>query len=141
MKLITRDTDYALRATCFIAKNKNRKVCVPELVEELKIPQPFLRKILQILNKENILISYKGLGGGFVLAKPPRSIHLMDLIKIFQGNLNFNECRLKKMKCPNTGICPLRKKIENIEKYALRQLSKVNLASLISDFDKASGEG
>jgi len=129
MKLITRDTDYALRSICFIAKKKNKKVCVSELVEELKIPKPFLRKILQVLNKENILISYKGIGGGFVLAKELKNIYLMDLMKIFQGGLNLNECTLRKMKCPNTNNCPLRKKIKNIERYVMQELSGINLAS------------
>jgi len=131
MKLITRDTDYALRAICFIAKKKNKKVCASELVEELKIPRPFLRKILQILNKESILISYKGIGGGFILAKQPKDIYLTDLMEIFQGGLNLNECTLRKMKCPNIGKCPLRKKIKNIEKYVAHQLSEINLASFV----------
>lgn len=131
MKLITRDTDYALRAVCFIAKKKNKKVCVSELVKELKIPRPFLRKILQVLNKENILISYKGMGGGFILAKQPKDIYLTDLMKIFQGQLNLNECILRKMKCPNMRVCPLRKKIKNIEKYVIQELSEINLASFV----------
>jgi Rrf2 family protein len=131
MKLITRDTDYALKAICFIAKNKNKKVCVSELVEELKIPRPFLRKILQVLNKEKILISYKGIGGGFVLAKRLKDIYLTDLMEIFQGRLTLNECTLKKMKCPNTNNCPLRKKIKNIEKYVIQELSEINLASFV----------
>lgn len=131
MKLITRDTDYALRAICFIAKKRNKKVCVTELVEELKIPRPFLRKILQVLNRENILISYKGIGGGFLLKKEPKDIYLADLMKIFQGGLNLNECTLRKMKCPNTNACPLRKKIKNIEKYVATQLNEINLASFV----------
>lgn len=131
MKLITRDTDYALRAVCFIAKKKNKKVCASELVEELKIPRPFLRKILQVLNKEGILTSYKGIGGGFVLAKQPKDIYLTDLMKIFQGGVNLNECTLHKMKCPNVSACPLRKKIKNIEKYVIGELSVINLASFV----------
>ena len=100
-------------------------------MEGLKIPKPFLRKILQVLNKEKILISYKGIGGGFVLAKQPKDIYLTDLMEIFQGGINLNECTLHKMKCPNTSICPLRKKIRNIEKYVINELSEINLASFV----------
>ncbi|MFA5271258.1 MAG: Rrf2 family transcriptional regulator [Candidatus Omnitrophota bacterium] len=131
MKLITRDTDYALRAICFIAKNKNKKVSVSRLVKELKIPRPFLRKILQVLNKKNILISHKGIGGGFVLANSAKKITLTDLIKIFQGPVHLNECLFKKRKCPNTETCPLRKKIKDIEKYVVKELNSVTLASLM----------
>ncbi len=131
MKLITRDTDYALRALCFIVKSKEKLVSVSELVRELKIPKPFLRKILQILNKRRILKSYKGLGGGFSLAIAPKRILLVDLIEIFQGPLRLNECFFKKMKCPNMKRCALRRKINNIEKYVIRELKSITVVSLL----------
>ncbi|MBM3255649.1 MAG: Rrf2 family transcriptional regulator, partial [Candidatus Omnitrophica bacterium] len=74
MKLITRDTDYALRALCFVARSKDGVVSVSELVDSLKIPKPFLRKSLQLLNKKGVLKSYKGLGGGFKLTRKPRQL-------------------------------------------------------------------
>lgn len=134
MKLITRDTDYAIRALCFIArqKEKEKKVSVPDLVKELKIPRPFLRKILQILNKKGILKSYKGLGGGFLLAGPPDKIFLLDLIGVFQGSLQLNECIFKKKLCPNRAICALRHKILSIEKDVFLELKSITIASLLN---------
>ena len=41
MKLITRDTDYAVRAIAFIAESEKEMVSTDELVKELKIPRPF----------------------------------------------------------------------------------------------------
>jgi len=131
MKLITRDTDYALRALCFIAKCKEKRVSVVQLVKELKIPKPFLRKILQILNKKDILKSYKGQGGGFSLARPANKVLLLDLIEVFQGPLKLNECIFKKMVCPNTKRCVLKKKIDNIERYVISQLGSITIASLL----------
>ena len=131
MKLITRDTDYAVRALCFIARCKETVVSVSELVGALKIPRPFLRKILQILNKKGILESHKGKGGGFILALEPERIYLLDLIKIFQGPLKINECLFKKAPCPNIKICKLKKKIDNIQRYIISELKGVRLASLL----------
>jgi len=131
MKLITRDTDYALRAICFIAKNKKTIVSVKELVGKLEIPRPFLRKILQVLNRKKILKSHKGAGGGFVLLKPAKEIFLIDLIRIFQGPLVLNECLFKKMLCPNIKTCPLRKKLDKIERLVLRELGSITIASLL----------
>ena len=132
MKLITRDTDYALRALCFIARHRKEIVSVRELVKKLKIPKPFLRKILQILNKKRILKSYKGKGGGFLLGVPASKIFLVDLIEIFQGPLRLNECFFKKMACPNTKTCGLKKKIDNIERYVIRELNSITLTSLLN---------
>ena len=131
MKLITRDTDYAARALCQIARNENRITSVHELVDELKIPRPFLRKILQILNKAGLLKSFRGKNGGFILAFPPEKIYLVDLIRIFQGPLKLNECVFKKNLCPDTKSCILRQKINGIEKHVFSRLKSINIRSLM----------
>jgi Rrf2 family protein len=131
MKLITRDTDYALRALCFIARENDKVVPASQLVQKLKIPRPFLRKILQILHKKDILRSYKGIGGGFLLARPANKIFLAALIEIFQGPLKLNECFFKKMVCPHTHKCVLKKKIDSIEQYVVRNLKSITIASLL----------
>ena len=131
MKLITRDTDYALRALCFIARHKKEIISVSRLVKELEIPRPFLRKILQILNKKRLLRSYKGQGGGFKLAISPEKIFLLDLIKIFQGSLRLNECLFKKAPCPSIKVCKLKKKVDNIQKYVISELKNITLMSLL----------
>ena len=130
MKLITRNTDYALRAICYIAKQK-KVVAVVELVKVLGVPRPFLRKILQQLSKNKILNSYKGQRGGFKLRLLPKEIFIIQIIRIFQGQVSLNECFLKKDICPNRGKCILRKKIRVIENNVFKQLRQINIASLI----------
>lgn len=137
MKLITRDTDYAVRALCFIAQSKERVVPVTTLVDKLKIPRPFLRQILQVLNKNGVLKSYKGSGGGFQLAILPQHIFLADLIKIFQGPLKINECIFKKKLCPNRDTCTLRDKISSIEKDVIMELGKITVSSLLKNQNSA----
>lgn len=131
MKLITRDTDYAIRALGYIARDKNKKISVSQLVKALKIPRPFLRKILQILDKKGLLKSYKGKGGGFTLAVAPKKIFILDLIKIFQGPFKLNECFFKKHLCPNTKNCVLKRRIDKIERYALKELGSIDIAYLL----------
>ncbi len=131
MKLITRDTDYAVRALCYMAGTKRQMISVRRLVKELKVPRPFLRKILQILSKKGVLRSSKGRGGGFMLAVVPSKIFLVDLIEIFQGPLKLNECIFKKRVCPNRTTCRLEKKIGAIERYVISELKSVTIASLL----------
>jgi Rrf2 family protein len=130
MKLITRDTDYAVRALSFILKHKEKKSSATDLVRALKIPRPFLRKILQELTRKGILNSYRGQGGGFILTPKSKGVTLMDLIKIFQGPFELNECFFKKMACPNKNSCSLRKKIGGIEKEVFSELKAITIASL-----------
>lgn len=131
MNLIRRDTDYAVRALCFMAGAEKRVISVEDLVKKLRIPKPFLRKILQILNKRGVLRSSKGKGGGFMLAVAANKIFLVDLIEIFQGPLKLNECIFKKRVCPNKTTCRLKKKIDAIERHVVSELKSVTIASLL----------
>lgn len=131
MKLITRDTDYAIRSLLFIGEKKQKAVSAKELTGILKIPRPFLRKILQVLNKAGVLESRKGVNGGFILKKDPGQIYLTELMKIYQGPFKLNECLFKKMPCANKSRCVLRKKIGKIEKYVFSQLSSISIGGLL----------
>ncbi len=131
MKLITRNTDYAMRALCHIAQQKKEAVTVTEMVAALGIPRPFLRKIVQTLSGEGILASCKGQGGGFSLRKRPGDVRLTDLIRVFQGTIQLNECIFKKKICPMRRSCALKREIDGIERDALTRLHKVSIASLI----------
>ena len=131
MKLITRDTDYAVRALCFIADKGKELVSADLMVKELKIPRPFLRKILQILNKKGLLKSYRGKGGGFKLAISASKILLTDLINIFQGSVKINECIFKKRLCPNIKTCLLKKRIDGIQSHVVSELGSITIASLV----------
>lgn len=134
MKFINRDTDYAIKALCFLAqaKEKEKIISVSELVQKLKIPRPFLRKIFQKLNQGKILRSYKGNGGGFSLAMPAKSILLVDLIKIFQGEFQLNSCLFKKGICPDVRVCLLKHKLEEIERHVVRELKSITIESLLN---------
>ena len=95
------------------------------------MPRPFLRKILQTLNKKRLLNSSKGKGGGFALTVSPGEITIIDLMKIFQGPIKLNECTFKKKVCPNVKDCLLKKKIDEIEKEVMERLKAITLESLL----------
>ena len=131
MKLITREIDYAVRAIIYLAKKKAGIVSVVELVEELGITRPFLRKIMQVLAKSGVIESYKGYKGGFSLAKKPENIYLIDLIEVFQDKFSLNECLLNKDICPNKSDCILKSRVDAIEQKVKKDLEAIDLKSLI----------
>jgi len=130
MKLITRDTDYAIRSILAIAGHEG-VVAATELEKEIKVPRPFLRKILQSLQKRGILRSYKGKRGGFTIKRDLSKIRLTDMVRIFQGPIKLNECIFKKHICPNRSKCPIRRKIIAIERHVIRELNSITLESFL----------
>jgi Rrf2 family protein len=131
LKLLTRDTDYAIRALCCLARRPDEIASVNELVRILKVPRPFLRKILQTLNRSGLLRSYKGVGGGFAPGFPAEKIFLVDVIRIFQGPFKLNECFLRKRPCPGVRRCALKKRIDAIERHVVGELASITIASLL----------
>jgi len=131
MKLITRETDYAVRALMYLARNQGSVMPVEEIVRGIKLPHAFARRLVQVLAREGIVRSVKGKNGGCELAKDPEKIKLVDIIAIFQGDVSLNECLFKKNICPNRNMCPLRKKIRLIESLVLKELQSITLATLI----------
>lgn len=130
MKLITRETDYAMRALCFISHSEKKLTSVDDLVKSLKMPRPFIRKIMQVLSKKHIVESVKGKNGGFNLALSTKKIYLVDIMRIFQGELKLNECLFKADMCPNIKKCKLRKSVDKIEKFMKAELKKITLEYL-----------
>ena len=131
MKLITRSSDYAIRALSYMARNKKKLVSAEELVCKLEIPRPFLRRILQRLHKGGVLKAGLGREGGFKLKKSPGDVNVVKVMEIFQGKFSLNECVFKKKTCPSVKNCRLKKRIDRLRDHAERELRKTTLSYLI----------
>jgi len=133
MKLLTKDTDYAVRALLILAQSKGEFVSVREIAKKQNMPYHFLRRVLRELIKNKIVIAKEGGRGGVKIGKDPASVKIKDLIKIFQGDIRFLECRLRGKVCRNYSGCTLREKIQKIEDMAVKAFSKITLKALIGD--------
>src|SRR5450830_1299011 len=100
MNLITRDTDYAVRALCYMAQRPEQVVSVTDLCSQFSMPRPYLRRVLQGLARHNILKCSRGQGGGCQLRKDPSQILLADLMEVFHGKLDFTRCVFRAAVCP-----------------------------------------
>ena len=131
MKLITKNSDYAIRALIVLAKNKNTYLPSSKIAKEQNIPYQFLRSILQSLIRNNLVVSKEGGGGGFKIDADPKDISVVDVIKIFQGNLQLTECMFRRKICMNRSTCILRKGIKRVEKIVEKEFDRMTLARLL----------
>lgn len=98
--LLTKASEYALLALIMISQ-KNTPQDVDTLSNQLGISKSFLAKILQSLAKENILESFKGAHGGFVLAKKPEELTLKTIIECAEKKRTMVfECSPSQTRCP-----------------------------------------
>jgi Rrf2 family transcriptional regulator, iron-sulfur cluster assembly transcription factor len=118
---------YGIRAVIFIASRPDQKINtgLKQISDELRIPQPYLAKILQVLSRKKILHSSKGPHGGFYLLIPAAKLTLMDIIEAIDGGDFFDSCYVTGEKCsfdkPDKGVCilhnDLRKEKDNLAKF------------------------
>lgn len=132
MNALRRDTDYALRAVvCLSRYYGGGPKSAREISEECRFSYPLCSKILQKLNKQNVVKSTMGLKGGFVLSKDPAEITLMDIINIFQGGIGLNKCIGGGEGCEMKDQCEISTKLECLQQYIDGYLTGITLADLI----------
>jgi len=135
MKLLTKETDYAIRAILNLARHDNGYLSSRELSRQEGIPLQFLRRILQSLIKDGLLESREGANGGVALKADPAAIKVADLIRLFQGNIQLTECMFRKRICSNRKTCVLRKRIKRIEDMVTREFEDLTIEDLLRDLE------
>jgi len=117
---------YGIRAVIFIAlkPDPQTNTGLKEISDQLRIPQPYLAKILQTLARKKILHSTKGPHGGFLLSVPADKLTLMDIIDAIDGRNFFDSCYVTGEKCnfdkPDDGRCILHNDLR-VEKVRLEK--------------------
>jgi Rrf2 family protein len=134
MKVITKHTDYAVRALISLSLDKDTYLSSREMAETEGIPYQFLRRILQQLTKSGLVESKEGTGGGMKLAIDPSEIRIIDIIKIFQGEIELSECMFRKMICANRATCALRREIKRIENLVKTEFEQLTIGTLMEKY-------
>jgi Rrf2 family protein len=103
---------------------------VEEVAREMSIPRSFLAKILQKLTKAGILKSFRGVKGGFQLAKKRGQISLLDVIEAIQGPTAMNTCAVDKTSCKFSSHCTVHPVWLELRKKVEQHLRKVTFQKL-----------
>ena len=107
--LMTRASEYALLSLIVIAKAE-KPLDAESLSSELSISKSFLAKILQSMARQGILNSYKGVHGGFALAKKSHEITMLEIMCAAEGkSLAVFDCASSAGHCPsdNAATCQI----------------------------------
>ncbi len=131
--LITRETDYALRATLYLAMQEDlaASISTAELSEEMSIPYRFLRKIVSKLVAAGLVLSRRGKGGGLSLAKAPEDVSLLDVIRAVDPDaVILNRCLTEVESCDRSVFCGIHAELGRMQKGLDEGLSAVTLAAI-----------
>ena len=127
---ITRETDYAIRCILYLSGKPGEIHMIDVIAREMEIPKSFLAKILQKLARASLVKSFRGVKGGFQLARLPEEISLLDVMEAIEGEVSMNACALDQTVCSRSETCPVHPAWVEIRKDVRKILKKYNFARL-----------
>lgn len=109
---ISKKGEYALKALVELAVNYDKGEAITlinDIAEREDIPAKYLEQILLTLRNAGILVSKRGVGGGYTLSRPPADISLGEVIRVVEGPLAPLDCVSvsRHVNCPNETTCGL----------------------------------
>jgi Rrf2 family iron-sulfur cluster assembly transcriptional regulator len=131
--MFSKTCEYGIRATIFIASQsyQNNRVGLKDIAQKIDSPEAFTAKILQILSRNNIINSIKGVGGGFEIPKETMSeIKLSHIVTALDGDSVFTGCGLGLSQCSEEHPCPVHEKFKSIRNELAFMLENTNLEEL-----------
>lgn len=88
---LTNLADYAVVLMGHLAR-KDVRANASDLGSETGLPVPTVSKILGAMSRAGILVSHRGLKGGFSLARPASEISVADIIEAVDGPIALVHC-------------------------------------------------
>jgi Rrf2 family protein len=129
--IFSKPTEYAIRGLSELAaRGSDGHVLLDDLVAGADLPRDFLAKLFQKLVRAGILVSAKGRGGGFMLAKPQHQVALMDIVTAIEGPQVLDRCVVGLEKCNDQMPCAQHDLYKPIRQRLMDYLHTTTLADL-----------
>ena len=128
--------DYACRALLSLALrgSETGPTSVRDIAERTALPQPYLEQILLALKGAGLVRSKRGVGGGYVLARPAEEILLSEIVSAVDGPItlgDFGEPHADGA-CDHEGQCVLLAIWKQAGEVMRAHLDGFTLASIVS---------
>lgn len=97
---ISREQDYALRITAYLASlKKGHFISINKMADILHISNKFAARIVHKLKKANITDSIQGKYGGIFLKADPKEVSFWDIMNVIGFKMKFNDCLKENFIC------------------------------------------
>ena len=135
--MFLKSTEYAIRATLYIAKNGDidRKLSIQEISKAINSPQAFTAKILQTLSANAIVLSTPGPKGGFYMTDKARNLSMNSLLNAIGEGRFFDKCILGLNKCSDVKPCPMHAQYKPLKEKLRKMFDEKTIGSLAQKLD------
>jgi Rrf2 family iron-sulfur cluster assembly transcriptional regulator len=131
--MMTKTGLHAVRAVVALAKLPEGVYAgAARIAREIGAPQNYLGKLLQVLAREGLVESQKGLGGGFRLARAPEDISLFDVVEPIERISRWSGCILGRSECSDGDPCAIHNRWKAVRDAYLHMLRRTTIAELVA---------
>lgn len=137
--MFSKTAEYALRATIFIAQKGtiDNKLSIDEISKAIDSPQSFTAKVLQMLTKENkIVSSSRGPHGGFYMTNQSKKLSALAILEAVHEDGILKKCVLGLMQCSEVNPCPMHAEYKLIKENLIQLFEKKTIQHMADDTSK-----
>jgi Rrf2 family protein len=139
MKVTTKGR-YGLRILLDVALNQERgAVPLGDISKRQKISRKYLWQVIHPLTAAGLLHVTRGTRGGYVLAKAPGAISLLDVVTILEGAVSVVGCLGAPETCERSSECIARLAWGEVDAELTKALRRITLKQLIRKYHDAQG--
>ena len=130
---LSRLTDYGIVLMSYMAAHRERAINAAELAAAAQLPLPTVGKLLRLLAREELLVSQRGVKGGYALAHAPEKISIAAIIRALEGPIALTVCTTAPSgECEYEPQCPVRRPWQRINRAVRDALEQITLADMSS---------
>jgi len=130
--MLSQTAEYALRAIVFLADHHGEPKTAEMIAETSKVPLGYLAKILQGLARNGLIVSQRGLHGGFTLLRSPADVTLYDVVQATDPISRITTCPLN-LPGHGTDLCPLHRRLDNAALAVETAFRRTTISQLLSE--------
>jgi FeS assembly SUF system regulator len=131
MLRVSKLTDYATEVMAVLAAAPARVHNAQELAERVRLEAPTVSKLLKQLAQAGLVESFRGVNGGYRLARAPERISIADIVTAMEGPIGMTECSAQAGLCDHETHCGVRVNWQRINDAIAGALAGVSLADML----------
>lgn len=139
MSCLSQTTGYAIQALACLDAEHFQPRMIKDVAACAKIPKPYLAKVVNLLSRRGIVTAKRGHRGGIVLARPPGSIPLIEIIEAVEGK-HWGPCRIENCVAARV-LCLTREYWRDVQKQIETKLRHATLADVIASRKSREADG
>ncbi len=138
--MFSKTAEYAIRATIYIAKQSEagKRIGIDEISEAIDSPRSFTAKILQLLTKDEIIVSsVRGPNGGFYISEKSKKLTVRTVLQVIGEDEIFTKCILGLDECTEIHPCPMHHRYKLIKEDLVKLFSSKTISDLAREVDNS----